>query len=105
MAPPQSKRLELHALLVAIAGEGHVYFQPPPTVEMVYPCVVYNLDNAHTDFADNVPYRNKDRYQVTAIDPDPDGDLRKKVAALPSCLFNRFFTADQLNHFVFNLFF
>jgi hypothetical protein len=39
------------------------------------------------------------------IDQDPDSAIPPKVAALPMCLFNRFYTADNLNHDVYNLYF
>jgi hypothetical protein len=45
------------------------------------------------------------RYQVTVVDRNPDSDLPDQVQNLPLCQFSRFFTADNLNHFVFNLFF
>lgn len=107
MAPQQlqSKRLELQALLVELLGSENVYFQPPANVEMKYPCIVYSRDNASTDFADNEPYRTRTRYMLTIIDKDPDSVIPKKVAALPLSSFNRFFTADNLNHDVYNLFF
>lgn len=72
---------------------------------MVYPCIVYNRDLSQTEYADNVPYAYTQRYQVTVIDKNPDGDIREKVAALPQTLYIRFYAADNLNHDVFNLFF
>jgi len=101
MAP----RDELHDLLKEILGSDNVYFQPPNNVAMKYPCIVYKRDLSSTDFADNGPYRSMKRYQVTVIDADPDSEVPEKVAALPMCLFIRFFTAENLNHDVFNLFF
>lgn len=100
-----SQRLDLQAILVERLGSDNVYFQPPPTVQMQYPCIVYNRDSSSTDFADNQPYRSKKRYQVTVIDYDPDSEIPDRVESLPLCSFNRFFTTDQLNHTVFNLFF
>jgi hypothetical protein len=102
MARPRS---ELHAILKDILGSDHVYFQPPPSVALVYPCIVYKRDLSQTEYADNAPYAYTQRYQVTVIDRDPDSDIPQKVAALPMCLFIRFYTADNLNHDVFNLFF
>lgn len=101
MAP----RLELQALLETILGTRDVYFQPPANVQMQYPCIVYNRDAAETQFAGNLPYRYTKRYQVTVIDRDPDSGLPDKIAALPMCIFDRFFTADNLNHDVYTLFF
>jgi hypothetical protein len=45
------------------------------------------------------------RYEVTVIDPKPDGPLWESVLALKYCKLERHFTAEGLNHDVFNLFF
>ena len=100
-----AQRLELQALLVDLLGSNNVYFQPPPTVQMTYPCVVYKRDNAQTDFADDKPYKLRKRYQITVIDQDPDSVIPDKIAELPMCIYDRFYTADNLNHDVFRLFF
>jgi len=100
-------RMELHTLLLSLlpTNSKHVYFQPPPDLQMSYPCIVYNRDDIRTAYADNIPYKRKKRYQVTVIDPDPDSDIPDKVAELPLCSFDRHFTADNLNHDVYNLYF
>lgn len=98
-----ASRLALQALLESLTE--HVYFQPPPTVQMQYPCIVYQRDRADTEFAGNSPYRYTKRYQVTVIDRNPDSDIPDKVAALPMCIFSRFFVVDNLNHDVFTLYF
>lgn len=100
-----AQRLDLQDLLVTLLGSDNVYFQPPPTVKMDYPCIIYRRDNIDIVFADNSTYKNKRRYQVTVVDRDPDSNLIEKVAALPLCSYERFYTADNLNHDVFNLFF
>lgn len=99
------QRLELQQLLEDVLGSDQVYFQPPANVQMKYPCIVYKRTFALTNFAGNLPYRYEKRYQVTVIDRDPDSAIPDKVAALPRCLFDRFFTADNLNHDVFNVYF
>jgi hypothetical protein len=97
---------QLQSLLEEIAGEGaEVYFQPPSNVVMQYPCIVYKRDSARTLFAGNSPYRYTKRYQVMVIAKDPDNGIPDKIAGLPLCTFERFYTADNLNHDVFNLFF
>lgn len=96
-------RLQLQSSLEELAP--YVYFQPPDKSEIMYPCIVYKRDFAENLFADNGVYRHKKRYQVTVIDRDPDSDIPDLVAALPLCSFNRFYTADNLNHDVYNLFF
>lgn len=96
-------RLDLHDILKELTT--NVYFQAPPNTGMAYPCIVYKRDNADTKFADDRPYSHTQRYQVTLIDPDPDSDILGKIAALPKCLYDRNFVADNLNHDVFVLYF
>lgn len=99
------QRIELQALLVGLLGSNNVYFQPPPTVKMNYPCILYRRDYVAIDYSDNKPYKHKKRYSVTYVDINPDSDVPDKLALLPLCSFDRFYTADNLNHDVFNLFF
>lgn len=99
------RRLKLQALLEGITGAKKAYFQPPPSLAMTYPCIVYERDNTSTQHANNLPYRNMQRYQVTIMDYDPDSQLLAKVSRLPTASFSRHFTADKLNHDVFTLYF
>ena len=99
MAPRQN----LQALFESFAE--NVYFQPPTNVRLKYPCIIYQRDYARTLFAGDKPYKHTLQYMVTVIDRNPDSDLPGKVAELPMCLFNRFYTADDLNHDVYTLYF
>lgn len=72
---------------------------------MQYPCIIYKRDYMDTKFSNNKPYKHKKRYQVIVVDADPDSVIHEKVAALPLCSYDRFYTADNLNHDVYNLFF
>ena len=99
MAP----RLELQTLLEEITE--NVYFQPSSNINMSYPCIVYNVDGAQLERADNKLYLHTKRYQVTVIDRNPDSELPDLVIELPLCAFDRYFAADNLNHHVFTLFF
>lgn len=99
MAP----RLDFQTLLETMCD--HVYFQPPNNITMEYPCIVYKRDGEDAIFAGNRPYNRTHRYQVTIIDRDPDSPIPDKVADLPMSTFNRFYTADNLNHDVYTIFF
>jgi hypothetical protein len=101
MAP----RTSLQSLLESLLSSDKVYFQPPATIKMVYPAIVYARDDENAAFADNAPYRRTKRYQVTVIDRNPDSDIPDKIAELPLCTFSRHFVVDNLNHDVFNLYF
>ncbi len=98
-------RLELHELLCSILGSRNVYYQPPESIKMGYPCIIYFKDYAKTTFADNVPYINKTRYQVIYIDSDPDNSICEKLSQLPMCLFDRHYISDNLNHDAYKLYF
>ena len=72
---------------------------------MEYDCIVYERKLIKPTFANNQPYLLHDCYQVTLIYGNPDSDLPKKVALLPMCVHERHFTADNLHHDVFTLYF
>lgn len=99
------QRLDLQAILEGLLGSPNVYFQPPANVVMQYPCIVYQRDNAITEFAENRPYRYTQRYQVTVIDRHPENAVLSLIKELPMCLYNRYFAADGLNHDVFILYY
>jgi len=96
-------RLDLQALFEGLVES--VYFQPPANIQMQYPCIIYSRDGSSPDYADNELYRHAKRYQVTVVDRDPDTELADKVETLRYAKFERFFPADDLNHYVFTLFF
>jgi hypothetical protein len=81
------QRLELQALLKEMCD--NVYFQPPETLKLVFPCFIYHRDWAITRFAANQPYRVEKRYQLTVVDRNADSPLIELVAALPKCIFDR----------------
>lgn len=100
-----AQRLDLHAKFKAILGSDNVYFQPPPDLKLKYPCILYERDYNLLEHGDNGPYKHRRRYKVTVIDRDPDSVIPDQVLALPFCTFDRFFTADNLNHDTYKLFF
>ena len=96
-------RLKLQTLLEEILGSRNVYFQPPESVKMNYPAIVYGLEDIKNTFANDRVYLSKRKYLITVIDEDPDSPIVGRVASLPSCRFNRHFESDNLNHDVFIL--
>jgi hypothetical protein len=96
-------RADLQVLLLTFCE--NVYFQEPESHLMKYPCIVYHRDDEDKKYANNKPYKHKTSYQVTVISKDPDSDILSKISALPLSSYDRFFTADGLNHDVYTLFF
>ena len=100
-----ASRLELHEKLCELLGTRNVYFQPPSTHKMSYPCTRYELSNVDSRFANNMPYNHEKSYTLTVIDKDPDSKIPDSILALQKCKFDRSYTADNLNHWVFTLYF
>lgn len=98
-------REELQTLLEKILGSRNVYFQPPESIKLNYPCIVYERSNIRTDSANNKPYLKHKRYMVTYMDEDPDSTITDQLKELNYCSFEKHFTSDNLNHDVFALYF
>ena len=98
-------RLELQALFEKILGSRNVYHQPPASIKMNYPAIKYNRKDISTRHADNGVYNAVNVYDVFLIDTNPDSEFVNKIAQLPYCSFDRQYTANNLNHFVFTLYF
>lgn len=101
-----ASRLELHEALCSLLGSKNVYFQPPESVKIKYPCFIYNLDKGNARFADNKVYSYTNQYTITYVDSDPDNPMIKKMfAEFSMCTHDRRYTANNLYHDVFNLFY
>lgn len=99
-------RVNLQTELEAVLGSRNVYFQPPETLKIQYPCIIYELSNIQTVKANNRIYINKHRYQLTIIHSDPDNTLKDGILfAFRYCSFDRVYKADNLYHYVYNLYY
>lgn len=85
------KRLELDAKFREILGSDNVYFQPPETLKMQYPCIVYFKTMVPIIYANDKPYIYKQGYTVTYIDKNPDSEV-------PFILLNTF-SLDKIDSF------
>lgn len=99
-----ASRIDLHEELCDILGSRNVYFQPPESVKLKYPCIIYERDNMEIIHADDTSYHLFKRYNVTVIDKDPDSEIPDKVALLPHCRFDRHYKGDNLNHDSFSIY-
>lgn len=105
-----SKRLKLHKILIEILGTNgqeisRVYFQPPTNIDMRYPCIVYKRSSIKAIHANDILYKNTIAYQVIIIDANPDSNIPEKISKLPLSRFDRHYTADNLNHDVYIIFY
>lgn len=98
-------RLNLQTTLVSLPGIAKVYFQPPETVKLDYPCIIYSLADIEAEYADDIKYHKERKYSLILIDRNPDTPLVESISELPYCSFDRYYTADNLNHWVFTLYY
>ena len=100
----ESRRLELHEKFCEILGSRNAYFNPPESVKLQYPAIVYRRKPIDNVFANNGVYKQSQGYEVTVIDEDPKGEIARKVSLLPTCRPTSHFTSDNLVHDVFELY-
>lgn len=98
------RRLKLQGLLEKILGSRNVYFQPPDNVQMIYPAIVYELDDISHLHANNKPYTKDPAYLATLIDENPDSKFVEELDSLPKCSFERFYKVNNLNHWVYRIY-
>lgn len=96
-------RLKLQEELENLLGTRNVYFQPPPSLKMKFPCIVYERVRINTRFANNNPYHLHNVYQVTYIDNNPDSEMPKHLSELHMCVFERMYVSDNMYHNVFRI--
>lgn len=102
MAP----RINLQRELEALIGNRNVYFQPPESIKLSYPCIVYHKSDWNSSYADNRLYNLDNKYKVTVIDANPDTDLPDKLAYhFETCRLENSFTHDGLYHYVLSLYY
>lgn len=100
-----ANRLDLQTMLEELLGSRNVYYQPPASVSMRYPAIRYSRKDIDNTFADNTVYMQALCYEIIVIDKNPDSEYVKKVSRLPRCRFDRHYTADNLNHDVFTIYY
>ena len=100
----EERRLKLQEAFEEILGTSAAYFEPPESIRLKYPCIVYERSSGKTEFANNLPYKFDYRYTVTAMDLDPSSRIPEKLARLQCCTFDRGFVSDGLQHWVFTIY-
>ena len=101
-----ASRLELHTELCAILGSTNVYYQPPQSLMMSYPCIRYSPGTPDMTYANNKFYRGMKRYDGMIIDEDPDSQIADKLLANFELIsLGDPYPADNLNHFPFTIYY
>lgn len=93
------RRQILQEKLEKIPGIKKVYFQPPASVRMVYPCIRFSKGRPRLHKADDMAYRFTQGYELIVIELDPDSKVARYIVEhFPMSEINTTYVADNLYH-------
>ena len=98
-------RLALQTELEALLSSNKVYFQPPSSIKLNYPCIIYERYDISNTFADDDVYLDPRQYRITVVDKNPDSEIVDKMAKFKTARFVRHMVVDNLNHDIFNIYY
>lgn len=98
-------RLKLHEELVSILGTRNVYYQPPETITINYPAIIYSRIDINNKFANNTVYKQKNKYRIIVIDVNPESIIVEKMSLFKTIKFERPYISNNLNHNSFLLYY
>lgn len=94
-------RIEVQSILEELTNSDRVYFQPPESFKLKYPCVVYTLQTVERMHANDKPWLLFPEYLVNYISKDPDDPVIMKLMSARGFAFDRHYVSDNLHHNVF----
>lgn len=100
------RRLKLQMELSKILNSDHVYFNPPETIKLQYPCIIFKKKGANLKKADNRVYRKTSQYQLIYIRDKNDELMENKLLdAFPMISEGVSYTSQNLLHTPYTLFY
>ena len=101
-----ANRADLHEELCTILGTRNVYFNPPESVRMKYDAIRYSLAGKDIKRANNRMYLFTNQYDGVVITNNPDTTIPDTILShFEMCSFGRPYTADNLNHYPFTIYY
>lgn len=98
----ETNRLKLQKKLETLCP--NVYFQPPDSVKLKYPCIIYHFKGSNDKFANNHEYISNMKYDATLITQKPNDPLIISVSKVTDYTrLNTSFIQDQLNHYKYTI--
>lgn len=93
----KERRLELQTKLETVVA--NVYFQPPETMKLKFPCIVYFKVSPDVRHANNKVYNYKQCYTLTVVDKDPDSSIPEEILnGFKYTRIDSYYRQDNLNH-------
>ncbi len=100
-----ASRLELHEEFCSLLGNRHVYYQPPESVKIFYPAIIYEISGHPSVAADDTNYLIRNTYDVTLIYEDPDSTLPLRMLMwFPMVRHGKHYTSNNLIHDTFEIY-
>ena len=100
-----ASRLELQTYLETIPTVKAAYYSPNENINMMYPCIVYRLNDVKTDYADDTLYNAVNQYQITVIDRDPTTQIGRAILTELLGTWMRNFNTNNLYHEVYTAYY
>lgn len=98
-------RLELHKKLCTILGSSNVYYDPPESIKLKYPCIIYHQSSGDHVYSGNKTYLFTKSYELTTISKKADDDLVNRIISeFEMIRHGSVYTADTLFHNTFTLY-
>lgn len=102
----ESRRIELHQELKTLLGSNNVYFQPPESIAMQYPAIIYERSDIKNVHADDSVYTSTCVYRIIVVDYDPTSEIVDRLSKkYPKIKYIRHYVSEKLNHDVFSLYY
>lgn len=98
-------RISLQRKFEDLLGSKNVYFQPPESLKMKYPCIRYSLSDVDKRLGDNIAYSMTNCYDVICISEDPENEIVRKILEMPMSSFDRHYVSNNLYHDVIKIYY
>lgn len=100
------KRQELQQIFEDLLHNRNVYFQPPETMKLNYPCIIYFKNPPSTAYANDKVFKYNQSYTVTYVDKDPDSEIPYTIlTTLRYSRIDSYYRSDGLNHTKLTIFY
>lgn len=87
-------------------GVKNVYIDPPENIKMKYPCMRVRLNTGRSRYASNKVHIFTPSWEMIYIGYEPDEEMIPKIMhAFPQVSYTRHYTADNLHHNSFILYY
>ena len=100
------RRVQLQTEFETFLGTRNVYFQPPESKKLSYPCIIYYKTRMPVRYANDSVYKKMQCYTVTVVDKDPDSMIADRmIEQFKYCSIESYYRSENLNHTKLTLFY